>query len=87
MDIPMVMVKRKNIKKEINNKNQYNMREKKQYETPATSLNRVQLESDICAGSEGQPIEKNEDRHVNINPQENGGSVDFTSGNYNNGWD
>lgn len=62
------------------------MKEKKQYEAPATRLVRVELESDICAGSEGQPVHKDNDRHININQQDNGGSVDFTTSD-NNNWD
>ncbi len=61
------------------------MKEKKHYETPATTLVRVELESDICAGSEAQPVHKDDSRHININKQDDGGAVDFTTSD--NSWD
>ena len=49
------------------------MKEKKQYEAPATTLVRVELESDICAASVTKDKEPtHEDRHINIETQKEG---------------
>ena len=64
------------------------MEKKLNYETPQTNLVRVKMESSICTGSQpGHPVNGDDgQRHVNINPQEDGGTIDFTKGNDNN-WD
>ena len=51
---------------------------KEQYEAPATKRTRVEMENGICATSTIDGIEPGKDigtnRHVDINPQEDGGS-------------
>lgn len=62
--------------------------EKRNYETPSTRLVRVEMEGNICAGSKtGGPINgESGSHHVEIKPQENGGTIDFIKEN-DNGWD
>lgn len=62
--------------------------EKRNYEAPSTKLVRVEMEGSICTGSQpGHPVNGDDgSRHVNINPQEDGGTIDFTKGE-DNTWD
>ena len=53
---------------------------KEQYEAPATKRTRVEMENGICATSiinvePGDDVAK--DRHVSIDQQTDGGSIDF----------
>ena len=49
------------------------MKEKKQYEAPATTLVRVELESDICAASVTKDKDiSDKDRHISIETQKEG---------------
>lgn len=54
---------------------------KEQYEAPATKRTRVEMENGICATSvtvrPGGDV--GEDRHVDINRQEEGGSFEYDS--------
>lgn len=63
------------------------MEKKMDYETPQTKLVRVKMESGICTGSvtasKGNDVAK--DRHVNIEKQTEGGTIDFGSDN-SDGW-
>lgn len=63
------------------------MEKKLNYETPQTKLVRVEMESGICTGSvkasENDDVAK--DRHVNIEKQTEGGTIDFGSDN-SDGW-
>lgn len=61
---------------------------KEKYEAPETKHVRVEVESGICATSvtpkPGDDVSK--DRHVDINKQIDGGTIDFTTGE-NSGWE
>lgn len=51
---------------------------KEKYEAPTTKRTRVEMESGICVASDRKPGDDvSEDRHVSIDQQNDGGSIDF----------
>lgn len=51
---------------------------KKKYEVPSMELVQVEMESGLCAVSVHTGEDVGEDRHVEINKQTDGGSIDFS---------
>lgn len=53
---------------------------KEKYEAPTTKRTRVEMESGICVASDLKPGDDvSKDRHVSINPQNDGGDFDFSN--------
>lgn len=51
---------------------------KEKYEAPTTKRTRVEMESGICVASDRKPGDDvSDDRHVSIDEQNYGGSIDF----------